>query len=55
MIRISKDRKLSIKVLESQYIDHWNFKKNRPKANCPNKDYIIKIIIDKEAEYQKGY
>ncbi|MDL2289867.1 site-specific integrase [Paludibacteraceae bacterium OttesenSCG-928-F17] len=54
MIRISKDRKTKYKSLGlSLHPDYWDFKKNRPKLNCPNRDYILKIIIDKEAEYQK--
>lgn len=54
MIRVCKDRKTKYQSIGiSVNIDHWDFNKNRPKANCPNKDYILKIIIDKEAEYQK--
>lgn len=54
MIRICKDRKTKYQSIGiSVNIDHWDFKKNRPKIGCPNKDYILKIIIDKEAEYQK--
>lgn len=54
MLRISKDRKTKYKSLGiSVNPVHWDFNKNRPKSNCPNKDYILKIIIDKEAEYQK--
>ena len=26
---------------------NWDFKKNKPKVNCPNKEHINKIIIDK--------
>ena len=54
MIRISKDRKTKYKSLGiSVNPNHWDFDKNKPKPNCPNKDYILKIIVDKEAEYQK--
>ena len=54
MIRICKDRKLKYKSLGiSVNPIHWDFDKNRPKPNCPERDYILKIIIDKEAEYQK--
>lgn len=31
---------------------YWNFKKNTPKNNCPNRDHIKKIILDKQTEYQ---
>jgi site-specific recombinase XerD len=54
MIRVSKDRKTKYKSLGiSVNPNHWDFDKNKPKTNCPNRDYILKIIIDKEAEYQK--
>ena len=32
---------------------HWDFKKNQPKRNCPNKEYINQIIRAKESELQK--
>lgn len=54
VLRISKNGKrkyVSIGVSVSP--KHWDFAKNTPKANCPNRDYIKKIILDKEAEYQK--
>lgn len=54
MLRISKDRKTKYKSLGiSVNPKHWDFDKSRPKTNCPNRDYILKIIIDKEAEFQK--
>lgn len=54
MLRISKDRKTKYKSIGvSVNPKYWDFDKNRPKANCPNRDYILKIIIDKEAEFQK--
>ncbi len=54
MIRVCKDNKVKYKSIGiSIKSEYWDFKKNRPKSNCPNKDYILKIIIDKEAEYQK--
>ena len=54
MVRITKDRKTKYKSLGiSVNPEHWDFAKNRPKPNCPNGDYILKIILDKEAEYQK--
>ena len=54
MIRISKDGKRKYKsVGVSVKPENWDFKKNRPKATCPNKDFILKIILDKEVEYQK--
>jgi len=49
MIRVSKDGKKKYQSIGvSVSLEHWDFKKNRPKTNCPNKDYILKIIIDNE-------
>lgn len=53
LLRICKQGKkkyisLGISVQEK----HWDFKKNTPKANCPNKENIKKIILDKQTEYQ---
>lgn len=54
MIRISKDRKSKYKSLGvSIDPNNWDFNKNRPKNACPNKDLILKIILDKESEFQK--
>jgi len=54
MIRICKDRKTKYKSLGiSVNPVYWDFDKNKPKNNCPNKDLILKIILDKELEYQK--
>ena len=32
---------------------YWDFTRNKPKPNCPNKDYIQKIILDKQTELQQ--
>ncbi|MDL2320117.1 site-specific integrase [Alistipes sp. OttesenSCG-928-B03] len=32
---------------------YWDFTKNQPKRNCPNKEYINQIIRTKESELQK--
>jgi len=54
MLRVCKDRKTKYQSLGiSVNPNHWDFQKNRPKPNCPNKDLILKIILDKEAEFQK--
>ena len=54
MVRVSKDGKKKYQSVGiSVKLEHWDFKKNRPKSNCPNRDYILKIIIDKESECQK--
>jgi site-specific recombinase XerD len=54
MLCVSKDRKRKYQSLGiSVNPEHWDFTKNKPKPNCPNKDLIIKIILDKELEFQK--
>ena len=52
MIRLCKDGKkkyvsLGVAVLPQ----FWDFEKNRPKRNCPNKIVIDKLIASKMAEY----
>ena len=32
---------------------YWDFTRNKPKPNCPNKEYIQKIILDKQRELQQ--
>ena len=32
---------------------HWDFVKNKPKSNCPNREYILKIILTKQTELQE--
>ncbi|NDW19866.1 site-specific integrase [Dysgonomonas sp. 216] len=54
MIRICKDNKKKYQSLGiSVSPKHWDFKKNKPKPNCPNKELILKIILEKETEFQK--
>lgn len=48
MIRVTKDRKpkyLSLGV--SVHPDFWDFKKGVPKKNCPNKEEVEALIIEK--------
>ncbi|WP_108821835.1 site-specific integrase [Dysgonomonas sp. Marseille-P4361] len=33
--------------------NHWDFVKNKPKPNCPNREYIEAIITEKLKEYQQ--
>ncbi|NDW09335.1 site-specific integrase [Dysgonomonas sp. 520] len=54
MLRVTKDRKrryLSIGI--SVKAENWDFEKNKPKTNCPNKDLILNIIEQKSVEYRK--
>lgn len=54
MVRVCKDGKKKYKSLGiSVHPDHWDFVKSKPKTSCPNKDLILKIILDKELEFQK--
>ena len=54
MIRVCKNNKKKYKSLGlSVHSDHWDFKTNRPKAKCPNKELLLKTILEKEAEFQK--
>jgi len=54
MLRVCKDRKTKYQSLGiSVNPDDWDFQKNKPKSNCPNRDLILKIILDKEAAFQK--
>jgi hypothetical protein len=54
MLCITKDRKRKYQSLGiSVNPKYWDFEKERPKANCPNKELISKIILEKESEYQK--
>jgi uncharacterized protein with von Willebrand factor type A (vWA) domain len=50
MIRICKDNKTKYQSLGvSAKAEYWDFNKNKPKPNCPNKELILKIILEKEA------
>jgi len=54
MIRVCKDGKKKYKSLGiCVNPEFWDFEKERPKANCPNRELILKIILQKEIEYQK--
>ena len=52
MLRVTKDRKLKYVSLGiSVNPTHWDFSKNEPKAECPNREYIEMLIADKIKEY----
>ena len=52
MLRVTKDRKLKYVSLGiSLNPAHWDFSKNEPKADCPNREYIEMLIADKIKEY----
>jgi len=54
MIRVSKLNQKKYKSLGiSIKPQFWDFKRQQPKPNCPNKELILKIIREKELEFQK--
>ena len=54
MLRICKDGKKKYQSLGISVLPrHWDFTRNKPKPNCPNKEYIQKIILDKQTELQQ--
>ena len=54
MVRICKDgKKKYVSVGISAKAKHWNFEKNEPKPNCPNREHINFLIASKKAEYEK--
>lgn len=53
MICVCMDGKRKYKSLGvSVRAEHWNFEKNIPKSNCPNKEYINILIANKKKEYE---
>ncbi len=49
MIRVCKNRQVKYKSLGISVKEHhWNFKTNKPKMTCPNRKYIVKIILKNE-------
>jgi site-specific recombinase XerD len=54
MLRITKDRKRKHETIGiSINPKHWDFEKNQPKWNCPNKELIETTISEKLNEYRK--
>lgn len=54
MLCICKDRARKYTSLNlSVKAEHWNFDKNEPKPNCPNREHICLLIASKKAEYEK--
>lgn len=53
MVRIAKDGKRTMKSLGiSVNPVHWDFDKNQPKSNCPNRNLIKQVVLKTEMEYQ---
>ena len=54
MLRVTKNGKRKYKSLGiSVHPANWDFQTNRPKLKCPNRELILKTILEKEAEFQK--
>lgn len=54
MICVSKDRKRKyISLGVSVNPIYWDFKKNRPKRNCPNREQIENLIREEEKKYSE--
>lgn len=52
MLRVTKDRKRKYVSLGiSVNPENWDFSRNQPKAECPNREYIELLIADKLKEY----
>ena len=52
MVRVCKDgKKKYVSLGISIDPKYWDFSKNRPKVNCPNKEQIEKFIINKSKVY----
>lgn len=54
MLRIAQNGKSTYKSLKiSVAAKHWDFERNAPKPNNPNKDLIQKIILKTKLDYQQ--
>ena len=54
MLQVSKGGKRKYQSLGISILPrYWDFTRNKPKPNCPNKEYIQKIIMDKQRELQQ--
>ena len=54
MLQISKGEKRKYQSLGISVLPrYWGFTRNKPKPNCPNKEYIQKIILNKQTELQQ--
>lgn len=50
-IRVTKDRKVRyVSLGVSTKPEHWDFKKNKPKPDCPNREHLEKLIANKISE-----
>lgn len=53
MVKITKNGKRSLKTLGiSLNPKYWDFERDKPKSNCPNRTYIVSIITNALQKYQ---
>ena len=53
MVKITKNGKRSLKSLGvSVNPKYWDFERDKPKSNCPNRTYIVSIITNALQKYQ---
>jgi site-specific recombinase XerD len=53
MVKITKNGKRSLKTLGiSLNPKYWDFEREKPKSNCPNRTYIVSIITNALQKYQ---
>ena len=54
MICVCKDGKRKYQSIGvSVKAEHWDFEKNKPKNNCPNRELILKLVSDKISEFSE--
>lgn len=54
MICVCKDGKRKyISLGISVNPKNWDFEKNKPKRNCPNREQIIKVLNEQEQKYSE--
>lgn len=54
MLQVSKGGKRKYQSLGISILPrYWDFTRNKPRPNCPNREYIQKIILDKQRELQQ--
>lgn len=52
MLRVTKDKKrkyLSLGISINPI--YWDFNKNKPKRNCPNKEHILQVVSEKKKTF----
>lgn len=54
MLRLTKERQKKYKSIGvSTKLEDWNFNKNQPKPNTPNRDLILELSANLIGQYRK--